>query len=312
MNVLVNLYRGYGLGDGVQTSVILHHLAKYRPDWCIDYQVEEGRQAVARKYVANTFTYGQPYPCSHYDLELPIVLFNARANWDDRPNTHVVTFLREKLDIDWDATCGRYNVEVSSDALGKTEILTRSSWWSHRKGMVGIHYQGVSAPEKKNLTHEQATRICNQVEKLGYVPILIDWFDSSPIPDREHVRTTGRLPFSREWGASAEMNCALISQCSAFVGIDSGPAKCASATNTPALVVWTGHHPMVYHDPAPNTIHLVPIGYAGLEPICTNQRALNWFERHYRVRQYSCDLVVEVGNWLKGVLDNGQSDEKIG
>ena len=98
------------------------------------------------------------------------------------------------------------------------------------------------------------------------------------------------------------MNCAVIRQCAAFVGIDSGPSKCASSTDTPALVIWTGHHPAPFHDPAENTTHLVPRGYHGLEPVCNDAGVVAWFEAHHLVRQYDRDPVVEVGAWLREVL----------
>ena len=97
------------------------------------------------------------------------------------------------------------------------------------------------------------------------------------------------------------MNCAVIAQCEAFVGIDSGPAKCASSTNTPSLVVWTGHNPSAFHDPALNTTHLIPRGYAGLEPVC-DAGTIEWFEANYKVRFYDWDPVSEVRQWLRDTL----------
>ena len=132
--------------------------------------------------------------------------------------------------------------------------------------------------------------------------MLIDWRDQSPVANEPSVSTTGRNHFSSAWGANIRMNCAVISQCEAFIGIDSGPAKCASATDTPSLVVWTGHHPAQFHDPAPNTTHLVPLGYHDMEPMCGDRVISNWFNNHYNVWQYHNDPVREVSNWLKEVL----------
>ncbi len=298
-------------------SAVLRHVAHYRPTWHIDYQAEEGRHGVGRGIVANTFAYGQSYPSPHYDAEVQILLFDTWANWGDRPNTRVSSCLRDRFGLEWDAECGRYRVEVSPEAMAATRVLVLPDYHignrqvgsirlkfpvsTHRR-VVALHYHGDSSPDKKNLTHEQAAEICKHIEKLGCTPLLLDWRDVSPLPDRHSIRTVGRLPTSRHWGADAEMNCAIISQCAAFVGIDSGPSKCASATDTPSLVIWTGHHPAPFHDPAPNTTHLVPHGYHGLEPVVNDRGVVDWFERHYRVRQYDRDPVGEVGAWLKGVL----------
>ena len=172
--------------------------------------------------------------------------------------------------------------------------------------MVGIHYQGDTAKDKKDLSHAQAFEVCRTVVDAGRVPLLFDWRNQSPLPLSNWRRVppicTTRQFASRGWGGDAEMNTALIEQCEAFVGIDSGPGKCASATDTPTLIVWTGHHPALYHDPAPNTTHLVPVGFHDMHPVCSNPGVVAWFDRSYQGRHYAGDPVVEVCKWLKEVL----------
>lgn len=302
MKVLVSLHKGYGLGDCVQASAILRHLVKYRPDWTIDYQAEEGRYQVGRGIVANTFAYGEKYPSLRYDAEVQIKLYDTWANWDDRPNTRVSSCLHEQFGMGWDESCGRYQVRVSDRAMEVVRPFINPIHGNRRDrgGAVAVHYQGDSSPGRKNLTHRQADVICKEIEKLGKTPLLLDWRGKSPLSSE--IRSVGCTPYSRAWGTDAEINCAVISQCDAFVGIDSGPAKCASATDTPALVVWTGHHPAPFHDPSPNTTHLVPTGYHGLEPVVNNKGVISWFESHYNVRQYDSDPVREISKWLKETL----------
>lgn len=303
LNVLISLHRGYGLGDAVQMSAVLRHVAKYRPHWRVDYQAEEGKHQVGRGIVTNTFAYGKPYPSAHYDAEVEILLFDTWANWGDRPNTRVSSCLHERFGLPWDAECGRYvvNVREESALAARTLLYSGRLLWgqfiSDHKSIVAVHYKGISSPEKKNLTRAQASGVCEAVVDLGYTPVVLDWQCRCDIPYR-------KLRVPEAWGADAEMVCAVISQCAAFVGIDSGPSKCASTTDTPALVVWTGHHPAPFHDPAPNTTHLVPRGYHGLEPVCNDRGVMDWFEKNYNVRQYDSapDLVVEVGVWLREVL----------
>jgi len=272
MNALINLHRGYGLGDSVQMSAVLRHLAKYRLDWHIDYRNEHN---VGRGLIANVLNYNEPIPDKHYDIEITIRLYDTWMNWSDRPNTRVSSCLREQFGLDWDHDCGRYVVNVS-DSIGKwasDTIPDRS---------VAVHYQGDSSQAKKNLHQSQAEEILDYIERLGYTPYLLG----------RHIPK----------GYDAEVNCAMISKCVAFVGIDSGPAKCASATDTPALVVWTGHHPAPFHDPSPNMTHLVPEGYHGLEPVCSDPGVIAWFEEHYKVRQYAGDPVLEINRWLGETL----------
>lgn len=257
-------------------SAVLRHVVKYRPHWKVDFQAESGKHVVGRGIAQNIFAFGEPYPSPHYDAEIEILLYDNWCNFHDRPNTRVSSCLHERFGLEWDAGCGRYIVNVRDEVKR----------WAARmasKNLVALHYQGDSSKAKKDLTHEQATEIRSHIKHLGYEVFLL-----------------GR---HNPWGFYAEYNCAIISKCAAFVGIDSGPSKCASATNTPTLVTWTGHHPAPFHDPAPNTTHLVPVGYHGLEPVCNDSGVMTWFEAHHQVRQYrDNDPVAEIKKWLTEVL----------
>lgn len=296
INVLISLYKGYGLGDSVQMSSVLKHVVKYRPHWVIDYQAEEGKYQVGEGIVDATFSYENKLcPETIYNSEVQIILYDTWSNWHDRPNTRVSSCLHERFGLEWDASCGRYEINVSEQAYYQTEKIVPPC-------AVAIHYEGDSSPLRKNLSHLQAEFICKLVEKSGRVPLLLDWRDKSPLVSSSGITTVGRYPFSLKWGGNAEMNCAVISQCEAFIGIDSGPGKCAGATETPSLVVWTGHHPAEFYDPVPNVTHLVPVGYHGLEPICNDSGVIKWFESNYNIRMYNGDPVDEIRIWLLETL----------
>lgn len=287
INVLVTLHHGYGIGDAVQMSAVLRHVRKYRPHWKIDFQAEMGKECVGNGIAHHTFYFGQPYPSAHYDADVMIILYDTWANWGDRPNTRVSSCLHERFGIAWDAECGRYEINVSEQALDTARAIVPSS-------SVALHYQGDSAPEKKDLTHAQAEEICGLIRSVDKLPFIIDWRGKSPLTCR---RVVGKI------GKDIDLNCAVIKCCDAFIGIDSGPSKCASATDTPSLVIWTGHHPAVMHDPAPNTTHLVPEGYHGLFPVCNDPGVIQWFEAHYNVMHYTKNnLLEQVEKWLKEEL----------
>lgn len=280
-------------------SAVLRHVVSARPTWKIDYQAESGKHVVGRGIVDKTFAYGEPYPSPHYDIEAQILLFDTWANWGDRPNTRVSSCLHERFGLSWRPEYGRYQVSVREESADAANALLYGRYLNgkiRRKiKCVAVHYEGDSSPTQKNLTHGQAECICNRIENLGFAPVILDWRKRSSLPFLK-LRTPST------WGGDAEMICAVISQCAAFVGIDSGPSKCASATDTPALVVWTGHHPAPFHDPAPNTTHLVPQGYHGLKPVCHDRGVIDWFEAHYNVRQYNGDPISGVEDWLREVL----------
>lgn len=276
IRVLVSLHPGYGLGDAVAMSAVLQHVRKYRPNWQVDYQAEPGKEVVGRGIVDNIFCYGEHYPSPYYDAEVQICLYDTWANWPDRPNTRVTAALHERFDIPWDEKCGRYivNIRPSIYNWAKDAVPIKS---------VGVHYRGDSAQQLKNLSEDQASYIYQHIGELGF----------RPYPMGRNIPK----------GYDAEVNCAIISQCRAFIGIDSGPSKCASATNTPSLVVWTGHHPAQFHDPAPNTTHLVPVGYHSLHPVCNDPGVIKWFEAHYNVLQYeNNDPLPQIRKWLEEIL----------
>ncbi len=304
MNVLISLYRGYGMGDAVQMSAVLQHVCKYHPHWCVDFQAEEGRQCVGNGIVHKTFAYGDPHPTLNYDAEVQIVLYDTWANWHDRPNTRVSSCLHERFGLEWDAECGRYQINVDKNTMAFTQgfMTIVTDGMCKKEKVVAVHYQGDSSPAQKNLSHIQALEICGHIEDVGCFPLLLDWRGKSPLHGSHNFSTVGNHALSCVLGRDAGINCAVISQCAAFVGIDSGPSKCASATNTPALVTWTGHHPAPFHDPAPNTTHLVPKEYHGLAPVCNDEGVIKWFEAHHKVRQYKDDPIGEIKTWLTEVL----------
>lgn len=303
-NALISLHKGYGLGDAVQISAVLRHVAAAHPDWTISFQAEEGRHQVGRGIVANTFTSVPITSSVRYDFEIPIILHDNWIPFADRPSTHVSKCLRDMFGLHWNPTLGRYKVNVTQQ-----QIHDAASFFEKRRvrtnrqgrGVVCIHYLGDSDKTRKDLTHEQAYTICRCVLACGRIPLMLDWRDEWPGPVLGGtIETSYYLP--SEWGSDAQRNCALISQCEAFVGIDSGPAKCAATTDTPSLVIWTGHHPAQFFDPAPNTTHLVPAGYHSMNPVRNDSGVVSWFESNYSTRMYTSDLVVGVCSWLREVL----------
>lgn len=283
ITVLISLYKGYGLGDAVQMSAVLRHIRHFRPHWKIDFLAEPGRESVGRGIVHNVFSYGQPYPSEYYDLEVQIVLYDTITNWPDRPNTRVVSCLHERFGIEWDSRFARYQILVRPETLAKVQVPDNS---------IAIHYQGDSAKDKKDLSHSQISDLSEFIRKLGFVPLILDWRN-----DHKYIIERA-VYFRADGGNDAEMQCAVISKCKAFIGIDSGPGKCASATETPTLITWTGHHPVPFHDPAPNTTHNIPLGYKGLEP---QYKECSFFEQNYNVQFYS-DPVEGIKQWISKTL----------
>jgi FkbM family methyltransferase len=117
----------------------------------------------------------------------------------------------------------------------------------------------------------------------------LDWDRRSPLFDNRRVFNPGVHPGDL-WGGfgsgDAETITALVSLAAGFVGVDSGPGKCASAIDTPTLICWTRMHPVQFHDPAPNTVHLVPENHRDIPP-ARHPGIADYFERHYRFWTYA-------------------------
>ena len=310
----------------MQFTVALAHLRKHRPNWSIDYVAERGRHSAAFGLCNRVFAYdefdGSPFDNHlNYDRVITATMVDNASGHADRPNTRVVEWLRFKFGIDWDAECGRYQVPGSIghwDAefmryqfhRGRGEnmkvwaddylhsIGSKIHDINHRLKNIGynrwravvVHTSGDSAPERKNLTVEQAKAIADCVAAAGRIPIILG-SAAARIP-----------PYDPPWGGDAEHLAALIGSCEAFVGIDSGPGKVASATETPSLICWTKHHPVQFHDPAPNTVHLVPIWHKKMadDAGCGAAIRSGFFEREYKHLMYGATYIGEVPPGFKG------------
>lgn len=303
MNLLISLHRGYGLGDAVQMSAVLRHVRKARPNAHISFKAETGRECVGRGIVNRVLTYEDSDDQS-YDGEVQICLYDRFVPGIEAPSTNVTNALRDSFGLCWDEECGQYQIEVR-DSVRRDARMLFAALPGNGPGFVALHYQGDTARNLKDLSDVDAVGICNAITEFSCDPLIIDWrcqrtytHIGLSLSDREGQES---------WGRSAERNCAVIERCVAFVGIDSGPAKCASATDTPSLVIWTGHHPAQFHDPAPNTTHLIPMSYEQYpdvqERIVENPHVMRWFDSHYNVRRYYAgEMVREIRKWLQETL----------
>ena len=97
-----------------------------------------------------------------------------------------------------------------------------------RYPVVLIHYQGNTSAEYKNLPHDLARQVCDQVIQAGFVPIILDWDNRSPLPDGKRIHNP-HVDLDI-WGGigtgDAEVLAALIELSTLVIGVDSGPLQC--------------------------------------------------------------------------------------
>ena len=307
--ILFHLRGGYGLGDAVQWTIILKHLRKYRPDWRISVQIGRGLHS-AFHGLCHKAVYEDQNPAD-FDQVVDLDLEDSYVHFADRPSSKTVFNLRLQFGLDYDPECGGYEIRVHLPVMAHAERWLRSvakpeimyhNGEPRDTGLfraVFLHYRGGSSKQRKDIEHWQAEVIVNAIRQSGRTPILLDWSDS-PL---DAVRVPDKV-----WGGfgngDAEIMAAMIRQGEAFVGIDSGPGKVASATDTPSLIVWTKHHPARYHDPAENTEHLIPSDWRGMQPIEWDIEREKFFEANYHYRTYQGEhgMVGEVVEWLRETL----------
>jgi FkbM family methyltransferase len=284
----------HGLGDAVQLTCVFQHLQKYRPDWDLYLQAQRGKHSVGNGYCQRIWHEQEPGP-DHGFFHQVFKLdwwenYNAYA---DCPNTKVTNCLREVFRIQPDPALLRYKLHLGQEALESTggylEQIGCRRLDNGRFNAVVLHYQGNTSTHKKNLSDEQAAILCESVIAAGFVPVILDWDRRSPLPDGRRIFSPG-VQAGDIWGGfgsgDAERITALISQASLFVGIDSGPQKCAGATDTPAIGVWTGHHPIQFMDLCGNFLHLVPPNHENIPPM-QHAGPRSYFHRNYRYRLFT-------------------------
>ena len=303
MRVLLKF--SHGLGDAVQLTVVLKHLAKYMPNWLVDVWSLHGKHTAHRGSCSMVYSdRGEQPRESEYDQILNLSWFECNRQFERVPSTKPALCLSEAFRVEPDPELFGYTIKPTPDAeLAAEQYLrevTRQDATEGRWPVAILHYQGNTSAERKNLTHDVASEICRSLQAGGLIPIILDWDSRTPLGDGVDVFCPGSShPL---WGGSgtgdAGTIAALIQRSQLMIGVDSGPLHVAGATTTPTIGVWTGHLPIRYYDVADNVTHLVPADWR--QNMSVSQASV--FERLYKFRsretnsiardvvQLACDL----------------------
>lgn len=122
-NVTILVIFSHGLGDVVQFSVILKHLAKYRPNWAVDVVCGKGKHTALIGLCRNVYS---SEPDGHYDSRLSVSFFENFCRYPDRPNSKIVNCLQEVFGIQYDPSLGRYHCTVSMTHMEKAAAYLKS------------------------------------------------------------------------------------------------------------------------------------------------------------------------------------------
>jgi len=299
----------HGLGDAVQLTVVLRQLRHHHPDWNIHVAALVGKHSALRGlservFIVDRDLVGDELDATRYDKVFQLDWHEPDRAYAGLPATKAEKCLYEVFGLEpIPSLCG-YEMRVGCDARRvAAQYLGELAGPPNNDGRfraVLLHYQGNTSQSAKDLDHQTARDVCEQAMAAGYVPIILDWDQRSPLPGDGRVF----CPPANHWlwgcvgTGDAEVLAALIGQASLFVGIDSGPQKVAATTNTPAISVWIGHHPLHYHGLANNVTHLVPQGH--LELLRGDRRVGEQaFTELYRYREYD-----SLGSTLAQLLED--------
>lgn len=272
---------------------MLQHLQKYRPDWELFLLAKRGKHSAGTGYCSRIWHDQEPAPDrKDFDRCFDLGWYENYNAYADVPSTKVTSCLRDVFKMDVDPALLRYKLNIRPEDFIEARRYLDSIGCTYgadgRANAVVIHYEGNTSTGKKNLGHGEAKIICGIAQDTGHIPIILDWDRRSPIPDQKRIFNP-RVGKNDLWGSfgsgDALRIAALISLCRLFVGIDSGPQKCAGATDTPSIGVWTGHSPVQFMDLCPHFIHLVPDNWRTIPP-CNVPHVADYFANHYRFETY--------------------------
>jgi len=300
----------HGLGDAVQFTIVLKHLAKYRPDHEISVAALIGKHSCFRGLCHRVYVLDrEPIDCTQFDDVMDVGWYENYSGNVGSPHTKVCNFLREELGIAPDLSLFKYAIDPTAEARAAARAYLESICGPQPTGsafrVVLIHYEGNTSADRKNLPHELIEKLCREILSRGYTPIILDWDNRSPIPDQRTIFNPG-VHVGDPWGSTgtgdAGVLAAMIELSELVIGVDSGPLHVAGATETPTVGIWTGHAPIQFFDLCPNVVHLVPKRWLQIYPHNVSRDSREFFATHYKFETYG-DLLPALAGCVAAVCD---------
>lgn len=285
----------HGLGDAVQFTIVLQHIKKYRPQWCVDVLSPYGKHSCFYGLCDRSLIMYQDNPNrSNYQQSITV---RWSESWSRTsagiPGTKPAIALAHEFHIELDPHLFYYKINVPPRE--KMLVHKYISQLPENKGIVILHYEGNSSPWQKNLPHNTVRYLAKHFMGLGYVLVILDWDNRSPLPaesDRIFCPEKNNALWDGHDTGNAATIVALIDRAKLFIGIDSGPLHCAGATATPSIGIWTRNHPIHYYDLADNVTHLLP--HNARSRIYGRRVELqSYFEDHYRHAYYNDNTLTD-------------------
>lgn len=303
----------HGLGDAAQFTIVLKHLKSYYPDWVVDVFCLIGKHSAMKGLCNRVYHDREIRPLeTSYDKVFELYWWENYIGYKDRPNTKVSNCLKEVFGLDYDLALGKYQILIDSLDLDRAASYLRSIG-CEREGSkfnsVVFHYQGNTAPQKKNARDIELLLLIGWCLEHNYVPVVLDWDNRTKLVDQKTVfcpRPAGYDIWGGTGTGDAATIAALIEQSSLFVGVDSGPQKCAGSTTTPSIGLWFGHSLIQFFDLCSNFVHMIPKNWRTIAPCSASTEIQAFTEHFYSLREYqnrsslAVDLRDQAIEMLKG------------
>lgn len=280
----------HGLGDCVQLTTVLLHLQKLVPRWTIDIASRPGTQSCFTGLCRAAYALGKE-PQGSYDIHKTLNWYEPHQCYQDSPATKAERSLREVFNVRPIPELCRYEINPTDQHRSLVEHFRYSLGG---RPYVLIHYQGNSAPSRKNFDVRVMHEVVRYITSLGKLPVLLDWNNRSEMLRNdlaEHIINPGNGHWL--WGKTACGDAgaiaALAEKADLCIGIDSGPGHIFGAVNAQTLIVWTRHHPLHYFGLADNVTHLVPVNHEPLIRAASDGQRENgarYFRENYQHRIY--------------------------
>lgn len=288
----------HGLGDGVQFTVVLKHLAALFPEWNIDVCTQVERHDMMRGAGARyCFTPGNARGEHVYHKTINIV--EPAECFHDSPATKAESILRYHFGITPRLELSRYHVAFN----GKHSSIARQfiNTLPNIRGFVLLHYQGDSMRRAKNIDEGIIRACCRHILEAGCTPVIFDYARRSKLIDDQNI-------FRAEVPADPCVTAALTNEAALCVGIDSGPGHVfgSETLSTPALIVWRGNHPYNYYELAEHVTHVLPQDHwQHLRGQGCERTGLGFFQSHYHYVQCQQHLRYELPELVAAALEGG-------
>ena len=285
----------HGLGDGVQFTVVLKHLAALFPDWKVDVCTQPERHDMMRSAgVRYCFEPGEARGEHVYTRTISIV--EPSTCFNNSPATKAETVLRNYFGIEPRLDLCKYHVAFAAEHTATARRFVETL--PHTKGFALLHYRGVSMRRAKNLDEGIVRACCRRIRAAGYTPVIFDYDQRSGLVDNQTIFRVDLTPHP-------SVTAALANEAALCVGIDSGPGHVfgSETLTTPTLIVWRMNHPYNYYELADHVTHVLPKDHWRYlrGPECERQ-GLGFVQSHYHYVQCQQHLRYELPELVTAAL----------